>query len=342
VSPDLGIDCAPAYELLLSLAAASNPDAYAPAASWLAAAPPDLLADIQRFTGGSDKLFPHLLPFAYQSPPPRDVPTFLAHLRAIDPTDALLHLLGYHLRYFRRASPPEVIRQAALGDRNAQRRLQLTSYPDDAPWQAALHTLLANDARTTIDTLLDLLHRWHHTVFADLEPQLLPLLHHEVETRRLLANTLSPEELIERATAGIEYAPEPGIQRVLLIPSTVSRPWVHTLDHADLKIFCYPVPEEGLAADPGAPSPRLAALTRALGDEKRLRILRLLAAGRYTLPEIAERFGVPKTTIHHHLLILRQGGLVRVRSSDRTYVVRDDAIATVSALLEEYLQGGRS
>ena len=67
---------------------------------------------------------------------------------------------------------------------------------------------------------------------------------------------------------------------------------------------------------------RLVRLSKALGDEKRLRILRALADGEKSLMELAEMFGLAKTTMHHHMIILRSAGLVA--GIDFGHLVIDD------------------
>jgi hypothetical protein len=93
----------------------------------------------------------------------------------------------------------------------------------------------------------------------------LPILERDVETKRALKSEVSAERLIELAT-GWEYVPEPGIRRVVLIPSYVLRPWVSFSEHHDVKIFCYPAAGESIAADSNEPSARLVRLTKALSD----------------------------------------------------------------------------
>jgi DNA-binding transcriptional ArsR family regulator len=53
-----------------------------------------------------------------------------------------------------------------------------------------------------------------------------------------------------------------------------------------------------------------------MGDELRLRALRELRDGPLSATELAKRLGLPRTTIHHHLQILMQSGLVRVAVDD--------------------------
>ena len=54
----------------------------------------------------------------------------------------------------------------------------------------------------------------------------------------------------------------------------------------------------------------LSGLFRALGDETRREILRLLARGDLTAGEIADRFELTRPTISHHLAVLKEAGLV--------------------------------
>ena len=48
-----------------------------------------------------------------------------------------------------------------------------------------------------------------------------------------------------------------------------------------------------------------------MGDRGRLRILEVLKERGMTLKEIGEELGVPRSTLRHHMSILRIAGLVR-------------------------------
>ena len=301
-------------------------------------ATPDLLGAIEEFSQQNDWVWAHLLSVAYDDPTLHDVPSFIAHLATMDALEVRLRLLGYYLRYFRRATPPEVIRAAATDDREAQQQFLRTSYPDNPSWQALLRHLLPLGPVETRDRLVEILRRWYDEVFHSQESELFPILLRDVEARRLLATTVPVERLIEVVTNGWEYVPEPGIRHVLLIPSVVIRPQVHSLDHHDVKIFCYPVADEYMTLDRDAPPARLVRLVKALSDERRLRILKRLATGQYTLQQLADHFGVGKTLMHHHLVALRAAGLVQLRGGDsRKYGLRHDTIADLTPLLESYL-----
>ena len=139
-------------------------------------------------------------------------------------------------------------------------------------------------------------------------------------------------------TRGRLYRPDPSIRTVYLIPQFAMRPWVLLCEYDDARLFCYPISDESLEGEPAGPPARLVRLHRALGDEKRLRMLNALAGGDATLQELADRFGMPKSSAHHHLAILRAAGLIGVTSDyDRRISLRRDVLPEASALLEAYL-----
>jgi DNA-binding transcriptional ArsR family regulator len=339
------IDACPTYEFLLSLCTWNDvpgQSTYEVGQHWFQAireqATPDLLNAIEDFCQQNDWVWAHLLSVAYDDPALHDIPTFIDHLAIMDALEVRLRLLGYYLPYFRRATPQEVIRAAANGDPEAQQQFLRTSYPENDTWQALLRRLLPLDPVETRGRLVAILRRWYGEVFHSQESELLPILLRDAEARRSLATSMPVERLIETVTNGWEYIAESGIRHVLLIPSVVIRPQVHSLDHHDVKIFCYPVADEYMMVDPEAPPARLMRLVKALGDERRLRILKRLATGRYTLQQLADHFEVGKTLIHHHLVVLRGAGLVQLRGGDnRKYGLRRDAIADLTPLLESYL-----
>jgi DNA-binding transcriptional ArsR family regulator len=239
-----------------------------------------------------------------------------------------------------RATPPETIAAAAAGDPGAQRQFLATSYPPDAAWQTALQALLPLDAETTRTRLLAILADWYARVFAPQEAQTREILWRDAEARSALAHTLPPERLVEIATKRWEYVPEPGVRHVLLMPSLILRPMIHSFDHHEVKIICYPVADESLAVASDAPSPRLLRLLKALADERRLRILKRLTEGSYSLAELSAHFGIGSTTLFHHLVVLRSAGLVRLHSGSKRYTLRRETLTDLEEQLAGYLDGG--
>jgi len=340
----LQIGVAPAYELLLSLGVMSDTPgrhAYELDNSWFEqarkAASPALLQQIDAFSG-TDMLWAHLLSLAYEALVPGDVPAFLKHVEQTDAEEVRLRFLGYYVRHLRRLTPPDVIAAAAAGDSRAQAEFLRTSQPTDEGWQQALRAVLPLGAEETKYRLLEIARGWHEQVFRAQEASVMPIVERDAERKEALLRTSTPERLLQLALPGYDYLPEPGIRHVLLIPSWFVRPQIYVLDHAETKIFACGVDEETLRAGADVPSPRLLRLAKALGDERRLRILKRLTAGDRTLHELAVAFGVSDTTMLHHLIILRGARLIRVQGgSGKRYRLQRDVLPEMGHLLAEYL-----
>jgi DNA-binding transcriptional ArsR family regulator len=301
-------------------------------------ATPALLRDIKEVGDASCDAWEHLLGLAYDCPAPRDVPGFLSYLETVGPFELRLHMFGYYQRRFRIHTPLDIILRAAEGDEEAQQQFLKTSFPENGDWQRTLRYLFAQDPVEIKKQVLDILERWYERVFRDLESEIMPFIERDVEAKRALSQSVSLERLVEVATNGFELVPEPGLRKVVLIPSYVDRPWNVPTEYQDAKIFIYPVADESIAEDTQTPPHRLVRLMKALADERRLRILKKLTTGSYSLQEIADDFGVAKTTLHHHLAILRSAGLVLVRSDERLYSLRQNGMPDVNKILDSYLK----
>lgn len=301
-------------------------------------ATPALLDAITKFSAGECKDWANMVGLAYDCPPPQDVPSLLTHIEMIDPLELRLHMIGYYQRHLRKNTPLDIMLLAAEGNEEAQAQFLKTSQPDDADWQQSLRHIFALDLLQTKHQILDIMEQWYERVFRDMEPQIMSIIERDAEAKRILKQTVTTERLIELATNGFEFVPEPGLRKVVLIPSYVERPWNHITEYQDAKIFIYPVADESIAEDSSTPPVRLVRLFKALADDRRLRILKKLTTGSYTLPELADDFGVAKTTMHHHLAILRSAGLVRVQSDERLYSLRQNGMPDISQMLDTYLK----
>src|SRR5207244_8797235 len=141
-------------------------------------------------------------------------------------------------------------------------------------------------------------------------------------------------KLIELATHGVVYVPEPWVRRIVLTPHLAMRPWNVSCAHDDTYVFCYPVADESVGGDRTEPPAHLLRLHKALADERRLRILKLLADGDRNLQELSETLGMAKSTAHHHTVILRAAGLIRTSTSmENRYSLRRDALGDARAPL---------
>ena len=341
-SPTLTVEAAPAYEFVVAIASIfEERDTMEVGADWFAdvesRAGADLLARITALSQGESDPWFHLVGLVYASPAPRDVDSFLAYLRQTDPHELTLTLLGYYERGYRRAAEPDVMRRAIDGDRDAQRELHRNYFPEWAEWHTFLASIFERGPEATKAELIAVLEAWEASVWRTEEPRVMPILERDAEGKRALAAELPLERFTEVATNGVEYLPRPGVREVVLTPTFVNRPWVSTTEYCDVDILTYPVADESVTAETDAPPLRLVRLSKALGDERRLRILRILGSGDKTLMELAELFEVPKTTMHHHMIALRSAGLVTLTSGTKRYRLRRDALPDVGELLRGYV-----
>ncbi|MBP2076377.1 ArsR/SmtB family transcription factor [Oceanobacillus polygoni] len=184
--------------------------------------------------------------------------------------------------------------------------------------------------------LVEVMTEWYkHVIEKDLE-HLEKVLQRDVATKLKMKEKMAPEEFVEWATAGITYPPEPSVHHVLLIPHVTYRPWNIVADIEDTKVFYYPVANESISPDDRyLPSGFLLLKYKALGDEARLRIIKLLFERSRTLQEITEQMEMGKSTIHHHLKILRAAQLVEIK--DTKYALKRKAIDSLTKELDVYL-----
>ncbi len=301
----------------------------------------ELLAALERL-GGAAKPWGGLLRLIRREPAATTVPEFLARVEGTEPVELRLNMLGYYAPWYPPTFDRERIKAAAEGDRAAGRALRTDrDYADEGeeePWTGALVSL---DPPTTRSLVVGILRGWYQQVFADDEASLAKVLARDAAAKRTLAEVLGPEALIESATNGLEYRAQPWTRSVLLIPHVTMRPWNVMNAYDDVYVIGYPVADESLGVEGGAPPTQLIRLHKALGDEKRLRMLRMLARSSATLQELADGVGLAKSTAHHHLVILRSAGLIRVTLEEQSrYTLRREFIPEAAAWLPAYLEGG--
>jgi DNA-binding transcriptional ArsR family regulator len=335
-----------AYELLIELSVLTgegSAETLDPAAAgWLARSRGDasagLRAALDRVGDRSGEVWLHLLGLAMDAPGPRDAAALLGHLEAADPLEVRRQLLGAEVPAWRRLVPPEVIGAAAAGDRAAQARLlEHPRYYGGAARQA-LAVLLPLGPEETRRRLLEALARWQEESFAARQAGLVELLAADALATRELAATMDPARLIELVCGGFAYEPEPECPRVLLVPHLAARPWLLLCQHRDTRIICHPARRQD-RDQRAATAEGLLRLGRALGDTQRQRILAALAGGPLDLDELAEVVGLSRSTVHHHMGLLRAAGLVGLAGNARRYRygLRRQAVAEATALLASLL-----
>jgi DNA-binding transcriptional ArsR family regulator len=336
----LSIEAWPAVDLLMSMLAIVEKRAHSAldaGSSWrdlAAPLPDDFLARTDRYT---KEVYINLLGLPFDHPDAQTGAGFLAGIRSLPADEVLRYLVGYYRRVFRRETPAEVMDAAIAGDKEARKEFRRTSFQEPAAWRDTLRHMLSAPAEEIRDEFADLVGQWLDHVYAAREADLAALTEADAAALRTASDGQRVEGVVERAVPGVTFVPEVGQTHVVLVSSWTIRPLWAVTDHRAANVFAYPAATRGGG---GAPPGRLVALGKAIGDETRLRILRELATSPATAEGLAERMSVPRTTLLHHLRILRAADLIAVQVHDsayHTYMVRDEHLGDVSRLLEEFL-----
>ncbi len=261
-----------------------------------------------------------------------DAAAFVALLRDTSGRELATAVLADQLRDADRESE---IAAALAGDHDAVGQV-LSMWPEHKHgWLSRL----LGDSDALAGEVADLLTAWL-PLYQEIEPRVAKIIARDVDLRAADRASLRPTDLIERTTSGIRWLSEPGVRRVVLAPSYLARPYNFTFAGGDWRMFVYPVSDSALESeDPLAPPSGLLRLHRALGDDTRLRILRLLRDRDWYLTEIAERLELSKPTIKHHLAQLRAAGLVTLTEEGGLsyYSLRRDRLDDASTELKHYL-----
>lgn len=198
---------------------------------------------------------------------------------------------------------------------------------------------LLRDSRRWLGLLRTAFRYWLDR-YEPLEQRIGEILKRDVEDRAADRATLLVSELVERTTGGIRLLADPGVRRVILAPTYFGRPYNRIFAANGWRLFCYPIAETAIGgADRASPPVSAIRLYRALGDETRLRILKLLSERDHYLTELAQELDLSKPTIKHHLAQLRVAGLVTLteEGSLTYYSLRRDRLDAAGKEVRDYL-----
>ncbi|HEU4674150.1 MAG TPA: metalloregulator ArsR/SmtB family transcription factor [Candidatus Limnocylindrales bacterium] len=331
-------DVRPAFDLVLSLSAEAGQTDDLPTRDreWLAAAKAGLRAEL----GDALELFASefctvLAIIALDRPEVRSAADFVALLDATD-EPAIIRTLFFGDRDTERQA---LVERAMNGDEAAVDELLRLETDHRRPESREAIAALYRDPAAGVAAARTVLRAWLPR-FEEVETRVAGMIDRDFAARAGDRASLDPTTLVERTTGGIRWLPEPGIRRVILAPSYFARPYNFVLSGADWRMFAYPIADAALdEADPLAPPQTVVRLHRALGDETRLRILKLLTSRDWYLSEIAQQLELSKPTIKHHLALLRAAGLVTLteEGSLSYYSLRRDRVAEGSAELGTFL-----
>ncbi|TLS37187.1 ArsR/SmtB family transcription factor [Pseudalkalibacillus caeni] len=229
----------------------------------------------------------------------------------------------------------ETRKKAASGDTDAVNKLkhQLKENPFFPEY---IEFICKIDPGKLKNHLIAVMTAWYKEFIEPNADALLSYLENDTEAKQKMKGKMGPEEFVEWATGGITYLPEPSVHNVLLIPHYIYRPWNVEADVEGTKVFYYPVANESISpGDRYTPNYFLVQKYKALGDEARLKIVKLLSEKSYSLQEMTGKLELGKSTVHHHLKILRSARIVE--SKNAKYSLKQHSIASLPEELEQYL-----
>lgn len=256
-----------------------------------------------------------------------DFTSFISHLKEEEFRFICLPYVGNEYQ--------DIRKKAAVHDEDAID--QLADATKDNPFFPDYIKFITHVKTTQLkDHLIHLMMNWYEEVMKDNLDLTYRILKSDYESKVKMKEKLTSEQLVEWATGGITYDPEPNVHTVLLIPQYIYRPWNIEADIEGTKVFYYPVSNESVFPnDRYMPNAFLVQKYKALGDETRLKIVKQLFEKDRTLQYLTEQLEIGKSTVHHHLQILRAAKLVD--TIDSRYILKKHGIEVLFEELNTYL-----
>jgi DNA-binding transcriptional ArsR family regulator len=335
-APVVELDVRTAFDFLLSLTIEPDAEPLPVDREWLDRSLEGLSAGVRRdlrlvFGGELHKGFgAAIVPIIVERPEVRtaaDVVALAASLRPADLVQPFCDELDLDIG--------DLVERITAGERD--RIPEVLGQIEEPEVREEMERFLADPAGYQRATVR-LLRAWREQ-FEKIEARVLRFIERDAAARRADLEALDPFEFIERTSGGVRWAPAANLRRVVMAPSYFARPYNMVFAGTGWRMLCYPIADAALEGDASVVPAATIRLFRALGDESRLRILRYLADGDLYLTEIAERMGLSKPTVAHHLAQLRAAGLVTISETGGMtyYSLRRDRLAAVDEGLRRYL-----
>jgi DNA-binding transcriptional ArsR family regulator len=343
--PDVRVVTGPAFELIAELAAFTSGPVRGDLDSgktWIREvrklAGPELVGRVERY---ALSIYAELSTIAIEAASPRGLDELVGRIESMDPSAFRRRLLGADSAMSRSMVSDGAIDRAIRGDTAARAEVRST-FGIDRHARQALDRVLDASPVALRDELVAILTDWAGRVFPRFAPEALAAIARDAGAREAeLARAGSGAAVVTGATRGVAYDPPAWIRSIVLVPTVALRPFIIPAELAETAVFICSVADDSLGLDPAAPPHHLVKVAAALGDERRLRVLHVLRDGELTASEIAERLGVDRTSLHHHLGILRSAGLLAI-SDDGVggwrYALRAGGWADIGNALESYLR----
>jgi DNA-binding transcriptional ArsR family regulator len=317
----LQVDVAPgtAFTLLASLAVASRtPHSRLPAE----------LADALDQVGDSDgEAWLNLFGVPLDADAPYTAERLVEQLRSLDGVELRRHLLGRFSWSWCSLAGIDDIEAAARGDGAASDRLLAHPRYYGGHAAASLGVLLRLEPEETRTRLVRAVEVGIDTL---LDRGTLGSLDAAERAATQMLDTRPPLVAIERLT-GYRYVPEPEAESITLVPHLELGVPLLLAQHRSSRLIAFHA-----TVDRGSEE-RLHALGKALADPRRVEILALVGRGVGGAHDLVAETGLSRSTVHHHLALLRDAGLVALEGNARayTYVPRPAAAAEAAELVAD-------
>jgi DNA-binding transcriptional ArsR family regulator len=326
---DLHFNVVPAYDLVLSLAAAAHWERYELSASWARqvrqALPIAIRTDLKYFFGdplilgaGGIQIIPDLSD--------GEPETFLRAIAGMDAADVVAAILS-------RGADRDGLR---AGLRRMLRAKGVTE-ADEAAVSKHLSGLRSETRARFREILQDpegmrlryvrLMQAHAQGWFTANFSEVTPFLAQRVKQGRRSIGKQPALEVIARVTGGLTLQ-APLARSVSLVPSYYAAPFIFVVRDGRDVVVVYgtrPAEETGHSTIDG----QTVRVLKALADETRLRILQLLARRPLYGQQLADALGVSHPTISHHMAQLRIAGLTRTELTEdgsKTYSVQPETV----------------
>lgn len=291
----------------------------------------ELLGDLAAFAGGR-ALFVSLVSLLERQTSDRGVPGFIRQVAELAAEELVLVLLTSA----RAARPARDALRAVLTEQGRARTAALRrfarAFPEELGRVGAVR-LARSDPHLLRERLVRLLEGFYERAYRPWEAEARRRVERDVAAKRRLAERLPPETFVEQATGGL--VPDPAVVgEVAVAPSWFVRPYSLVADHVGVRTYVVPTGEEAGSREEEA----VLRVARALADETRLRILRMLAGREMYAQQVAQALGTSHVTALHHLAALRAARLVRVveRGPLRYYVLRRETLEAAAVALARF------
>ncbi len=308
-----------AFTLLMSIAAASRSPRSEPG---------ELAEALEQVGDAEGEAWLNLLGIPLDAGAPYTADALLEQLRTLDAVELRRHLLGRFAWSWCALVGIDDIEAAARGDVGAGRRLLAHPRYYGGHAAASLAALLGLEPEETRSRLVRAVEAG---VGSLLERGRLDELEAAAQVAATTLASRPPLVAIERLTTGYRYVPEPEAESVTLIPHLEPKLPLLLAQHRSSRLIAFHA-----SLDRGSEE-RLHALGRALADPRRVEILTLVGRGVGGAHELVAETGLSRSTVHHHLGLLRDAGLIALEGNARayTYVPRPAAATEAAELVAD-------